>query len=72
MSRKAFFWFEFAILVGGNVVIFLGEQPYGIILGAALVGLGCLMLCLTLIRSRNIAHQAPDRQEPDASDRPTN
>jgi len=52
MSRKAFYWYEFTVLVGGSVIMGLGEQPYGLILGAAMVVLGIVMFCLTIIRAR--------------------
>ena len=51
MSHSAFFWFEFSLLVGGCFTIEMGEQSYGVIEGAALATLGCVMCWLTVFRS---------------------
>src|SRR5262245_4325143 len=61
MSRKAFFWFEFAVIVGGNVIMLVGQHPYGLIVGAALVGLGCVMLFRSTVRQRKTAE--PENSE---------
>ena len=63
MSRKAFFWYEFSILVGGSVMMFLGQQSCGLIPGALLVGPGCVIVCLSVLRSRKM----PEPLEPESA-----
>jgi len=63
MSRKAFFWYEFALVVGGSVITELGGQPWGLILGGGLVVLGAVMFCLTVFRPGKM----PEAVQPEAS-----
>jgi hypothetical protein len=63
MSRQAFFWYEFTLVVGGSVITELVGRPWGLILGGALVVLGVVMFCLTVIRSR----KTPEPLQPEAS-----
>jgi hypothetical protein len=63
VSRKAYFWYEFTLIVGGSFLMLVGDQTWGLVSGIACIALGCFMFCLSVIRSR----KAHEPLEPEAS-----